>query len=531
MVSQADPGAEMRNMNHIQSAASCSPTALQKLLHLFLGLMFVILLLDGWLSSSLKAQEAATEDAQLTHQETISRALTDLQSANVDTRVGSIMLLGKYEDPNALNGVVKGLSDAHVRVRRAALVSLVEIQASMPPHAVEPMMLLLNDEDAEIRRMVSSSLAMLINLWNSYNRGSQLIPIRPTLPLQVRQRFINAFLDEDVVVRRNMLNYYFYLGIQLPETVLSSLLEDTDDMVRLEALRLSARINRHTTVLEQAESLVVDSVQSIRLLFANMLATDRMGSAMPWLEILLEDDNAEVVNEAQLSMFRLNPSFPMAQKITQAVLAGSYNQEQGTTFIKNLTILGTDVRSLVDQLLESDNPAYRLEALRIYLGYADIKGDSSRILDLAQDKSERVRIQVLNFLRSSREKVPEKIIEELAFARDSKVRETALGLTRRYDDKAAEPMLFDFLIDEDSHIRMMALDELVRRGMPDVKETLHLSMEDSDWLIQRRAVIHLIGMNDPEELNFLKSVVGKDPQHPLALYIKDQMLKRLGVQL
>ena len=77
----------------------------------------------------------------------------------------------------------------------------------------------------------------------------------------------------------------------------------------------------------------------------------------------------------------------------------------------------------------------------------------------------------------------------------------------------------------------MALDELVRRGMPDVKETLHLSMEDSDWLIQRRAVIHLIGMNDPEELNFLKSVVGKDPQHPLALYIKDQMLKRLGVQL
>ena len=142
-----------------------------------------------------------------------------------------------------------------------------------------------------------------------------------------------------------------------------------------------------------------------------------------------------------------------------------------------------------------------------------------------------MRIQVLNFLRSSREKVPEKIIEELAFARDSKVRETALGLTRRYDDKEAEPMLFDFLIDEDSRIRMMTLDELVRRGMPDVKETLHLSMEDSDWLIQRRAVMHLIGMNDPEELNFLKSVVVKDPQHPLALYIKDQMLKRLGVQL
>ncbi len=482
-------------------------------------------------SFSLKAQDTVAEDAPLTHEETIDRALSDLQSNNVDTRVGSIMLLGKYEDPNALNGVVKGLSDPHVRVRRAALVSLVEIQASMPPHAVEPMMLLLNDEDAEIRRMVSSSLAMLINLWNSYNRGSQLIPIRPTLPLQVRQRFINAFLDEDIVVRRNMLNYYFYLGIQLPETVLLSLLEDSDDRVRLEALRLSARINRHAVVLKQAEKLVVDSVQNIRLLFANMLATDRTSSAMPWLERLLKDDDSEVVNEAQLSMFRLNPSLSMAHKMTEAVLAGRFNQEQGTTFIKNLTVLGTDVRGLVDQLLKSDNPSYRLEALRIYLGYADMKADSSRILGLAQDKSERVRVQVLNFLRSSRDKVPEKIIEELAFARDSKVRETALSLTRRYEDKEAEPLLFDFLIDEDSRIRMMALDELVRRGLPDVKETLHLSIEDSDWLIQRRAVMHLIGMNDPEELNFLKSVVDKDPQHPLALYIKDQMLKRLGVQL
>ena len=190
MVSQADPGAEMRIARTIVlSCLFASYNLVNPLLH---------------------AQEPTAENAQLTHEETISRALTDLQSTNVDTRVGSIMLLGKYEDPKALSGVVVGLSDPHVRVRRAALVSLVEIQASMPPHAVEPMMLLLNDEDAEIRRMVSSSLAMLINLWNSYNRGSQLIPIRPTLPLQVRQRFINAFLDEDLIVRRNMLNYYFY---------------------------------------------------------------------------------------------------------------------------------------------------------------------------------------------------------------------------------------------------------------------------------------------------------------------------------
>jgi len=296
-------------------------------------------------------------------------------------------------------------------------------------------------------------------------------------------------------------------------------------------LRLASRITRHATVLKQADKLVADPLQSIRLLFANMLGSDRTGSALPWLEKLTEDENIEVVNEAELSLFRLNPSLRAARKITEAVLAGRFNQEQGITFIKNLTILGTDVRPLVDQLLKSDNPSYRLEALRIYLGYADLRGDSERIIDLAQDKSERIRVQIQNFLRSSREKVPEKIIEGLAFARDSKVRETALTLTRRYENNEAESLLFDFLIDENSRIRMLALDELVRRDLPDVKETLHLSLEDSDWLIQRRAVTHLIGMNDPEQLNFLKSVVDKDPQHPLALYIKDQMLKRLGVQL
>jgi hypothetical protein len=480
---------------------------------------------------NLGAQEPAEENVQLTHIETITKALGDLQSTTIDTRVGAIMLLGKYEDPLALNGVVIGLTDEHVRVRRAALVSLIEIQAAMPPQAVEKILLLLNDEDAEIRRMVSSSLAMLVNLWNSYNRGNMLIPLRPTIPLAVRQRFINAFLDDDMVVRRNMLSYYFFLGIQLPETILLSLLEDDDHMVRLEALRLCVRITRYSTVIKRAETLVVDPVQSIRLLFTNMLGSDRAGDSAQWLEMLLEDSDTEVVNEAELSIFRLRPTIEKASKLTESVLLGQFNQEQGTTFIRSLSILGAFAYALIDRILESDNPTYRLEALRLYLGFADIRKDSKRILELAQDKSERVRTQVLNYLRSSREQIPAKLIEGLSYARDAKVRETALSLTRNFNTEDAEPLLFDFLIDEEARLRMLALDELVRRNVSDVRDTLHLSLEDRDRFMQRRAVTHLIGLNDPEELNYLKSIVDKDPQQPLALYIKDQMLKHLGVQL
>lgn len=479
----------------------------------------------------LFGQPVAEEGAQLTHAETIAKALSDLESSQVDTRVGSIMLLGKYEDPAALQGVVKGLRDSHVRVRRAALVSLIEIQSAMPSNAVEPILLLLGDDDAEIRRMVSSSLATLVNLWNSHNRGNQLIPLRPSIPLAVRQRFINAFLDEDVVVRRNMLSYYFFLSIQLPETILMALLEDEDDRVRLEALRLCVRITRYSTVIKQAESLVVDPVKSIRMLFANMLGNDRATGALAWLEVLLKDSDPDVANEAQLSLFRLRPTLDTARQLTVAVLAGRFNQEQGTSFIQTLSLLRTSAQSLIDQFLESDNPTYRLEALRIYLSYADVERDGKRILALANDRSERVRMQVLNFLRGSRERVPAAIIEGLSYARDARARETGLSLTRHFSNEDAEPLLYDFLIDEEARLRMLALDELVRRGVPGLRETLHLSLQENDWLIQRRAVTHLIGLNDPEELNHLKMVVEKDPKNSLSLYIKDQMLKRLGVQL
>lgn len=480
---------------------------------------------------NLQAQEPPDNPGQLSHEETIAKALGDLQSPNVDTRVGSVMLLGKYEDIAALNGVTLALDDPHVRVRRAALVSLIEIQTAMPSQAVEKILLMLGDEDAEIRRMVSYNLAMLINLWNSHNRGIQLIPIRPTLPLPVRQRFINAFLDEDVVVRRNMLSFYFYLGVQLPESILLSLLEDEDDRVRLEALRLCARISRFATVIKQAEILAKDPLQSIRLLFANMLGNNRSPESEEWLGLLREDEDPEVVNEAELSLFRLRPALEVAARLLDFVITGRFNQEQAINYIKTLSILGKQADQLVERLLESDNPAYRLEALRIFLTYADLDGDGGLILQMARDKSERVRAQVLNFLRAAREEMPARLIEGLALARDPRVRETALALTRRFDSDEAEPLLFDFLIDEESRIRMMAIDEMVRRNMPGLRDTLHLSLEDSDWLIQRRAVTHLIGLNDPEELNYLKKLVEKDPRDPLALYIKDQMLKRLGVQL
>ena len=111
------------------------------------------------------------------------------------------------------------------------------------------------------------------------------------------------------------------------------------------------------------------------------------------------------------------------------------------------------------------------------------------------------------------------------------MRETALILTRELPQNRAEMLLLDFLIDETPRLRAQALDELKLRQYSDIRNILHLSLADPDGLVQRRSVVLLIGLNDPEELNYLKSVMEKDPKSPLAQYIKDQMLRRLGVQL
>ena len=471
------------------------------------------------------------ESAPLTHEETIERAMQDLQSDDVDFRVGSIMLLGKYRTAEALSGVISGLFDDHVRVRRAALVSLIEMRSSMPASAIEPVLMMMKDEDPEIRRMVSSSLSMLVNLWNTYFQGNQQVLIRQTLPLPIRQGFIEAFLDEEVVVRRNMLSEYFFLGIQLPDSTLLELLGDEDDLVRLEALRLAGRLSRLDPVIRMASPLVEDPVRSIRLLFANTMGNHRLTAGIAWLERLLGDGDDEVVKEAELSLFRIYPHVREALRLTEYVLTGTFNQQQGVAFIRSLSLLRERGRLFAESILDSDNPTYRLEALIIFLAHVELSANAGKLAELADDKSERVRLHLAGYLIANRKKVPVSLIEDLALARHEKMRQTALTLTRELPQNLAEMLLLDFLIDETPRLRMQALDELNRRQYRDIRKILRLSLEDPDGLVQRRSVELLIALNDPEELKYLISVMERDPKSPLARYMKDQMLRRLGVQL
>lgn len=493
---------------------------------------FVLLMLALAGQAGLSAQvDGGTVDGKLSHLDTITRSIEDLKSGNVDTRVGAIILLSKYTYTEAMLGVVTGLRDPHVRVRRAALVAMVEKQNTIPPEAIEAVLMMVDDEDAEIRRMVSSSLGLFLSLWNNYFSGNSFGGQRQVLPREIQNKMLSVFLDEDVVVRRNMLSYFNQLNIQMPDVVLEHLLEDVDDRVRLEALRLAYRFSRFNTIVKMGDGLKDDRYQAIRMMFAYVLGSYASGDSRELLNHMLGDRDPEVAVQAELALFRQKPSLVEAQRLMGYLFSNRFNQEQGESFIATISGLRVGSLALLEKVLTVENTEYRLVALRSYSREASLKGNEVLFLKLANDSSNRIRRLVINFFRMNRDDVSFDLLDGLVMAKYVDVRESSVTLIRGLDKDAAEMLLLDFLIDEEVRVRLLALNELIVSEYEDVSKILRLSLKDSDFQVQRQAVIMLINLNDPAELVFLKSVYEENPDSRLGSVIKSLMRSRAGVKL
>lgn len=491
----------------------------------------VLLLVSGFQAGLLAQVNERTADGKLSHLDTIARSVEDLKSRNVDTRVGAIMLLSKYTDTEAILGVASGLTDPHVRVRRAALVSMVEKQNSIPPEVIESVLMLVDDEDAEIRRMVSSSLGLFLSLWNNYFSGNVFAGRRQELPRGIQNKMISVFLDEDVVVRRNMLSYFVQLDIHMPDVVLENLLSDVDNQVRLEALRLAYRISRFNTIVKMGDGLKDDRYQAIRMMFAHILGVYAGEESRELLEYMLKDRDPEVVVQAELALFRQNPSLVEAERLVGYLFSNRFNQEQGESYIETVSHLRSGSLALLEKILTVENTEYRLAALRHYSRDASLRENEVLFLTLSNDSSNRIRRQVINFFRMNRDDVSFDLVDGLVMAKYVDVREFAVMLTRALKKEDSEMLLLDFLIDEEVRVRLLALSELIVSEYEGASNILRLSLKDSDFQMQRQAVLMLINLNDPAELDFLKSVYKENPDSQLGSVIKSLMRRRAGVKL
>ena len=451
-------------------------------------------------------------------QATIERALADLQSDNAEYRAGAVMLLGKYETRKARMGVITALSDPSARVRRAALVSVGEWNRGAPPEAVVPVLRLVGDEDLEIRRTASAAIPLMMNVKRGYELtlpGRELVIDR-----ELQQILIDAYLDEDAIVRRNMLTHHYLMGLPVPGKVFLQLMSDEDELVQLEAISLAIRYADADAFTKKAAELIDTDSRKLKLRLARELSLWPSTAQEALLRQLSEDEDDEIAAEALMGRYRSFGARPVFQELYRRLMSGRLKQEQGIRFIQMLRLQPDDTAAYIDQLTQLDDAILRCEAVRIFfdMGYGDRKPDT--VKRFLGDPSPDIREVSVDYLSNERKPLSADIRTAMLESPYPDVRLALTFILRNDPSEAADEAIFDLLLDEETTIRQMAMREAVIRRMDGWEDILAVSLEDPDFQIQRAAVDLIMRSNMPGGNALLSEYLKANPDSPLAPLIR-----------
>ncbi len=465
-------------------------------------------------------------------EETIRRGLEDLASDNEDLRVGAAMLLGKYRDRRARAAVLGAIDDPAVRVRRAAVVSLLEDRSHLAPDAINALLRALGDEDAEIRRHVSFSLPFLLqqSMFVRQPFGGRPANPPPAFGEEARRALLRAYEDPEVIVRRNLLAAYPMLPQRPDGGVLLRLLSDEDAQVRSGALGLAAGANPRTAFLEAAAHLADDPEPALRQQLARVIARNRMDAGLPLLEQLADDESAAVSVEAHLARLQLRPTPADAEALIERLADGALSAEQTRYLMSAVSGLGTAAPPLLVRILDEGPPPARAEAVRALVRHEAFFHEHEWIRRVAEEPSQAVRREAVNNLQMQLNRATPALVNGLAESRHAELRDLAVTLSGGLPSEDAFDPLLDLVLDEDTGLRTRALRELHRRGFPGTNRLLSRSLRDSDPAIQRTAVELLASRGRGEGIDILREFAVEHPGTPLAALIQRELARR-GIQI
>lgn len=460
--------------------------------------------------------------AQLTPDEraTIQRCLKDLQSPESETRAGAVMILGKYDHPLARQPIINALSDPSPRVRRTALVSVAEWNRNTPYAAVEPALRLIDDEDVEIRRMASGTLGILLNVRQTY------LLIRPQdtdpqLPSDIRSKLTGAFLDDDPVVRRNLIRNYENLRLPLPEATWQTLLLDTDRSVRLTTLPKAARFAPPQVVLNAARELAQSEDRAERLQLARELDRfNNIAEAQAVLEDLRDDADDEVASEALIAQLRTQPSEAVVKTLLSRLIQGKMSQAQGLRTLRLLRFSGFIPPAYFEQLILLKDSVLRQQAVEAFLDSGLAEKNPQALALFAEDHSQAVRDALIDFLEIHPNLLKEPLREALIWSPHEEIRQGLVRVSRQMQPREAAELLNELLLDETMLVRANALQEMVLRGLPDWQKMLSASLLDPDDAMQRVSLSLILEKPYPGDTEALQRFLKTYPKSPLSRLIR-----------
>ncbi|MDD4540388.1 MAG: HEAT repeat domain-containing protein [Lentisphaeria bacterium] len=477
--------------------------------------------------------------------ETIARCLRDLRSSDVEARRRAAMIIGKYRVPAAQEAVLACLRDPDAVVRRSALVSLTEEDRMISPAARQEVFRLLSDPDVHIRRIASSMLGEIsVGLGRVVVIPGRPGPLRPGVPAPpamaadaenrealLAARALNEALgDDDASVRRNVLSaarFYpgvldrarlerffsdpsveirvlalqAYASLAGPEDervdALLPLLEDADPRVREELARTAARLGAAGTAI--LKTLSRDGVLGVRIEAVRLYAAQQDPAALPLLIALIRDEAVPVDERAQL--------------------------------LRVLNVYPAAAGPVYDELADNGPAALRATAIRM-LGTGRITGTKERSLaffiDCLDDDSDAVVQAAGAVLQQRQDELSAAALRQLLLKRNPEARKLALRCTARLTPEEAGELLLDACLDDSVPVRQQALQLLVARQIPDWRDILMVSLEDSNAAIQQTAAEGLMrAVREPAVRTALTSYLERCTEP----YLKQRLEQLLAARL
>ncbi len=479
---------------------------------------------------NVSSQPLTTDETQ--QQATIDRALVDLRSRSPEIRKGAVMLLGKYEAAEARNAVLGALSDADAAVRFAAVVSVLERRSYESAAEVETVMNVLDDPEVDIRRAVSTSIGTLAGIRSQILNRQAILANRallgqlPILPLSIQLKMVNAFLDTDVVVRRNMISRYNFLGINIPPEVFVRLLQDEDLEVRSSVLPLAARYLEFPLFVEKAAVVADDESPILRLSLIRELYPRSALRPIRLLQKLTQDEDPEVATAAKLQLFNNAPDLGLYQSLVERFDEGRLNANQSERLVQLVERLEEveEREGYLLQFLEFSEESLRVIAARHFFNFGLEERYPEKLITLLEDPSMNVRSQVISHYSRHRDKLQSIGWEVWLTSEFKDVRLALVRLSSGLSRDEAEGLLFDLLLDDEIDVRVEALNMYSRLRLEGFEKVLEMTLRDENVTIQKRAVQNILQLMGESGRALLENYLeNEDLAAPLSVYIKSQL--------
>jgi len=479
------------------------------------------------------------ESSRSTKVETVERAGRDLRDPKEEIRLGAAKLLGKYKTPQSLTFLAGSLDDTSIRVRRAAIISFSEFLMDGVfvgnRSFMEKFLSKIGDPDVEVRRQVSQMLPRLS--YGLFRSSFQVVEIGgrkvyrsapyvlPSALATVAQR---AFLDEDPIVRQNMLRYYYALRIPLPPLTLERLLGDEDRSVRMAALDRVSTLAPHDSVFRKLRELADHDDVGVRQKVASIARSTSHSSSRVILRSMRDDEDPYVMSMAVTSLARLGERQPdvMVAKVRDFLMGTTSASNQVISIVYAISAFGSSqARKTFRALTEHDSPKVRRVAWQRFLNYDNGWTNPDLWLPALEDRDKGTRKTITSVVTSRAGSFTPKVMTALVDSPYADVRRFAANCLALAPPAVSEEFRFDLLIDEKVEVRVAALRAVGTRRPTNWAAIMERSLLDEEFPIQRVALESLI--NDPARgIPVLVKFVQQHGGKPISAAIRAELANR-----